>query len=259
MIRSFDRTAADIRPLVIEKNVNPYAEGSAIISVGETKVLCTCTVEKKTPPFRQESGLGWLTAEYSMLPRATAFRNVREANRGKLGGRTMEIQRLIGRSLRSIMDFSLLADYTLTVDCDVLVADGGTRTAAINGGFVAVSLACQKMLSEGVIDGYPILDDLGAVSVGIVSSELLVDLDYEEDSNADADMNIVLLGSGELVELQATAEKKPFSRLELWQGLDLATVAINKIIALQKDILHHPEIRTQCVASTPSANFCLLP
>jgi ribonuclease PH len=233
-MRSFDRTFADARPVLMEKDVNPYAEGSVIISVGETKVLCTCSVEKKLPPFRLESGQGWLTAEYSMLPRATSTRNAREVSRGKPGGRTMEIQRLIGRSLRSVLDFSLLPGYTLTVDCDVLVADGGTRTASITGGFVAVCLACRKMVDDGLIEAYPVINELAAVSVGVVNSEVLVDLDYEEDSNADADMNIVMTGKGEMVELQATAEKKPFSRSELLQGMDLAAAAIEKLISLQK-------------------------
>lgn len=214
-----------------------YAEGSALIETGETKVLCTATVEDRVPPFLRDMGRGWVTAEYSMLPRSTKDRVVRDSVRGRIGGRSHEIQRLIGRSLRSVVDLEKLGERSLTIDCDVLQADGGTRTAAITGAFVALSDAVFNMTTEGIIAENPVLDFLAAVSVGIVGSGPALDLNYEEDSEAEVDMNVVMTGSGLLVEVQGTAEGKPFTKNALNRLIKLADKGITELIAKQKEIL----------------------
>jgi len=205
--------------------------------MGSTRVICTASVEDKVPPFLKGSGRGWITAEYSMLPRATQTRNEREAKRGKIGGRTHEIQRLIGRSLRGVVDLSAFGERTIYIDCDVIEADGGTRTASISGGFIALSLTFQKLIKDGVIKKTPVLDTVSAISVGIVNGEKLLDLCYEEDSNADVDLNIVATGNGRLIEVQGTAEKNPFTKKDMDDLIHLAFKGIKKITAVQKKIL----------------------
>lgn len=219
------------RPVAIETGVSPYAEGSCIISTGQTRVLCTASVAEGVPPWRERSGAGWVTAEYAMLPRATHTRSGRERNGPK--GRTQEIQRLIGRSLRSVTDMKAMGQNTITVDCDVLQADGGTRTASITGACVALSLAMQWMLHEGLVERTPIVERVAAVSVGIVDGVPVLDLDYREDSSAQVDMNIVATESGGLVEVQGTAEGDPFPRRQLDAMLDLGMAGIETLLAAQ--------------------------
>lgn len=240
MTRSDGRAADALRTVSMKPKVNLYAEGSVLIEMGQTKVLCTVSVEEKVPPFLKDLGKGWVTAEYGMLPRATHERNQREAARGKQTGRTQEIQRLIGRSLRSVVDPVKIGPRTLTVDCDVLQADGGTRTASINGGFVAMCMAFQELHSRGMITGWPVREYLGAVSVGIVGGEPYLDLCYVEDSSAETDMNLVVTESGKIVEIQGTAEDTPFSREMLDRLLGLGTKGIQEIIAVQKTIVSFP-------------------
>jgi ribonuclease PH len=218
-------------------NVNKYAEGSVYIEMGDTKILCTATVDEKVPPFLKGQGKGWVTAEYSMLPRATHSRNQREANRGKLTGRTMEIQRLIGRALRSVVNLKSLGERTITLDCDVIQADGGTRTTSITGAFVALCIAVNKISQQHRLPVFPITDYLASVSVGVVGGHTLLDLNYEEDSKAKVDMNLVMTGNGQFVELQGTGEESPFSRQELDEMLILGEQGIKDIIARQRDIL----------------------
>jgi ribonuclease PH len=218
-------------------NVNKYAEGSVFIEMGDTKVLCTATVDEKVPPFLKGQGKGWVTAEYSMLPRATQSRNQREAARGKLSGRTMEIQRLIGRALRSVVNLQALGERTITLDCDVIQADGGTRTTSITGSFVAMAIAINKIAQQHKLPVFPISDFLASVSVGVVGEEPLLDLNYEEDSKAKVDMNLVMTGSGAFVELQGTGEESPFTRQELDELLKLGEQGIRELIAKQKEAL----------------------
>ncbi|MEJ8303404.1 ribonuclease PH [Saccharibacillus sacchari] len=232
-----DRKPDEIRPVKLEINTNKYAEGSVVIEVGDTKVICNATVEEKVPPFMKGQGRGWVTAEYSMLPRATHTRNIRESAKGKLGGRTMEIQRLIARALRSVVDLQALGERTITVDCDVIQADGGTRTTSITGAFVAMCLAVNKLEEQGKLKRYPITNFLASVSVGVVENEALLDLRYDEDSNAAVDMNVVMTGSGEFVELQGTGEDRPFSRAELNQMLELGEIGVQQMISVQKQAL----------------------
>lgn len=232
-----DRKPDEIRPVKLEIDTNKYAEGSVMIEVGDTKVICNATVEEKVPPFMKGQGRGWVTAEYSMLPRATHTRNIRESAKGKLGGRTMEIQRLIARALRSVVDLQALGERTITVDCDVIQADGGTRTTSITGAFVAMCLAVNKLEEQGKLKRYPITDFLASVSVGVVENEALLDLRYDEDSNAAVDMNVVMTGSGEFVELQGTGEDRPFSRAELNQMLELGEIGVKQMISVQKQAL----------------------
>lgn len=236
-MRTDGRQTNELRPLTITPNVNKYAEGSVYIEVGDTKVLCTASVEERVPHFMKGQGKGWVTAEYSMLPRATHTRNQREAAKGKLGGRTMEIQRLIGRALRSVIDLQALGERTITVDCDVIQADGGTRTTSITGAFVALTIAMNKLATQHKLAKFPITDYLASVSVGVVGDRALLDLNYEEDSKAKVDMNVVMTGSGQFVELQGTGEERPFSREELDQLLALGSEGIEKMIAMQKEIL----------------------
>lgn len=225
------------RPMIVTVGVNKYAEGSVYIEVGDTKVLCTATVEEKVPMFMKGQGKGWITAEYSMLPRATHTRNQRESARGKLSGRTMEIQRLIGRALRSVVDLNKLGERSITIDCDVLQADGGTRTTSITGAFVAMTIAIDKLVKKHDLKEFPVTDFLASTSVGVVGHKLLLDLNYEEDSKAAVDMNVVMTGQGQFVELQGTGEERPFSRQELDALLTLAEKGINEMIEQQKEAL----------------------
>ncbi|NLM51842.1 MAG: ribonuclease PH [Firmicutes bacterium] len=229
------RQAKQMRPLTITPNFLKAPEGSALIELGETKVICTASVEDKVPPFLRGLGQGWVTAEYAMLPRATEVRTQRE--RGKISGRSLEIQRLIGRSLRSVVNLNALGERTIWIDCDVIQADGGTRTASISGAFVALYLALAKLVANGTLEELPITDFLAATSVGIVENELLLDLSYEEDSKAQVDMNVVMTAGGQLVEVQGTAEGAPFSRQTLNEMLDLAAMGISEIVKVQKTLL----------------------
>lgn len=229
------RQAKQMRPLTITPNFLKAPEGSALIELGETKVICTASVEDKVPPFLRGLGQGWVTAEYAMLPRATEVRTQRE--RSKISGRSLEIQRLIGRSLRSVVNLNALGERTIWIDCDVIQADGGTRTASISGAFVALYLALAKLVANGTLEELPITDFLAATSVGIVENELLLDLSYEEDSKAQVDMNVVMTAGGQLVEVQGTAEGAPFSRQTLNEMLDLAAMGISEIVKVQKTLL----------------------
>lgn len=236
-MRSNGRNEDQLRPLTITTGTNKYAEGSVIIEMGDTKVICTATVDEKVPPFLKGQGKGWVTAEYSMLPRATQTRNQREAARGKLTGRTMEIQRLIGRALRSVVNLQALGERSITLDCDVIQADGGTRTASITGAFVAMAFAINKIALQHKLAVFPITDYLAAISVGVVGDKTLLDLNYEEDSKAKVDMNVVMTGGGAFVEVQGTGEERPFSRQELDQLLGLGEKGIYELIAVQKEVL----------------------
>jgi ribonuclease PH len=236
-VRADGRQADELRPVQIMRHFSKHAEGSVLIEVGDTKVICTASVEEGVPPFRRASGEGWLTSEYAMLPRATGTRSPREAARGRIGGRTHEIQRLIGRSLRAVMDFQLLGPRTIWVDCDVIQADGGTRTASITGGFIAVFDALEHLRRNGTITGIPLWDFVAATSVGIVAGQPLLDLSYEEDSACQVDMNIVMTGREQFIEVQGTAEDQPFTRAELDQLLDLASHGIRQLIQLQRNLI----------------------
>jgi len=233
-----DRRNDQLRPLTVEVGVAPYAEGSCLITAGDTRVLCTASVSEGLPRWREGSGLGWVTAEYAMLPRATHTRTRRE--RTGVGGRTQEIQRLIGRSLRSVTDMAALGPRTVTVDCDVLQADAGTRTASITGACVALGMAGRWLLAEGLVERSPLRERVAAVSVGIVDGEPRLDLDYGEDSSAQVDMNVVATQSGGLVEVQGTAEGAPFPREDLDHLLDLALSGIEELLAAQARILEGP-------------------
>lgn len=231
------RAADQMRPVRFEVGYTKYAEGSVLISVGDTRVLCTATVEERVPPFLKDQGQGWITAEYGMLPRSTGTRMRREASAGKQGGRTVEIQRLIGRSLRAAVDLTRLGERTITVDCDVIQADGGTRTAAITGGFVALALALRQLVETGVLEENPILHHVAAISAGVVAGQPVLDLAYEEDSVAETDMNLVMTEHGGFVEIQGTAEGAPFSRMELDALLELGAQGIETLITLQRQAL----------------------
>lgn len=234
MERSYQRSQDQLRPVEIIPGFTNNPDGSVLIKSGETMVLCTAMVEERVPPFLRGSGNGWVTAEYSMLPGSTDSRSVRESARGKIGGRTYEIQRLVGRSLRGVVDMKALGERTVWLDCDVLQADGGTRTASITGAFIALYMALKKLHDSGVLPSIPVTDYIAAISVGIVDGFLVLDLDYSEDSNAEVDMNVVMTGQGLLVEVQGTAEGKAFSREQLNQLLDLAQKGIGELIAAQK-------------------------
>ncbi len=236
-VRMDGRRPDDLRPVLIERGYIKHAEGSALISVGDTRVICTATVEDKVPPFLRGTAQGWITAEYAMLPRATEQRSQRESTRGRVGGRTMEIQRLIGRALRAVIDMKALGEKTLWIDCDVIQADGGTRTAAITGAFVAIVEALSALRQRGVLTKLPVRDYLAATSVGIAGQEMLLDLRYSEDSAASVDMNVVMTGSGQLVEVQGTGETTTFSRAELSSLLDLAEMGILQLIEMQRQVL----------------------
>src|SRR5688572_21768840 len=226
--RAFDQ----LRQTKITPNISPYAEGSALIEVGNTKIICTATVEEKVPPFLRNKGTGWVTAEYAMLPRATNTRIQRETQRPS--GRTQEIQRLIGRSLRAVVDTKLLGERQIFVDCDVILADGGTRTASITGAYVALALACRKLVRNSVVKVNPLLSEVAAVSVGVVEGTPVLDLAYVEDSVAEVDMNIVCTGAGKFIEIQGTAEREPFTREQMNEMLALAEKGINDLFLIQR-------------------------
>jgi ribonuclease PH len=236
-MRSDGRAAAEARPLKITTDYLVAAEGSALIEVGHTRVLCAATVEETLPPFLRNSGKGWVTAEYAMLPRATSTRSAREVTKGKPSGRTHEIQRLIGRSLRSVVDLKALGERSVIVDCDVIQADGGTRTAAITGAYVALAIALRTLVKFKVLTKNPLSDSVAATSVGLVGQEAMLDLCYEEDSRAEVDMNVVMTGSGQFVELQATAEKTPFSDGQMVELLALARQGIQALLQAQQTAL----------------------
>ena len=236
-MRSDGRLPEQLRPTRITPNYLVHAEGSVLVEAGKTKVICTASVEDRVPPFRRNTGKGWVTAEYGMLPRATTTRTQRESTAGKIGGRTQEIQRLIGRSLRAVTRLEELGERTITLDCDVIQADGGTRTASISGAFVALVLAINKMREQDLIRTIPITDFVAATSVGIVGGMPLLDLAYEEDSKAEVDMNIVKTGDGRYIEVQGTAESEPFDRTALGGLLELADAGIARLIAKQREIV----------------------
>ncbi len=238
MNRSFDRGPAELRPLSLQRKYTRHPEGSVLVSMGDTQVLCTASVEEKVPPFLKGKGGGWVTAEYGMLPRATNTRGAREAAAGKQSGRTQEIQRLIGRSLRAVTDLAKLGERQVTIDCDVLQADGGTRCASITGAMVAMADAFAWMRAQGMIAGDPIREFVAAVSVGIVQGTPVLDLDYSEDSGCDTDMNVVMTGAGHFVEVQGTAEGHPFTREEMSKLLDLASKGIAQLVTAQRSALN---------------------
>lgn len=237
MDRVDGRKPGELRPVRITRHYNKYAEGSVLIEVGDTKVICTASVEEKAPMFLRGEGKGWVTAEYGMLPRATGSRTPREAARGRVVGRTHEIQRLIGRSLRSVVDLSALGERTVWLDCDVIQADGGTRTASITGAFVALVDALNKLRAEGQLARLPVSDYIAATSVGRLKKEIILDLCYEEDSKAEVDMNIVMTGAGRFVEVQGTGEEATFDRREINSMIDLAAKGIDRLITVQKEAL----------------------
>ncbi len=236
-MRPSGRAPNQMRDVTIEPNFNKHAEGSCLIKFGDTHVICTATVEDRVPPWLRDAGHGWVTAEYGMLPRSTNSRINREATRGGQGGRTHEIQRLIGRSLRAITDLKALGEMQVRIDCDVIQADGGTRTASITGGYVALNLASQNLVELGVIKEIPLLGQLAAVSCGIYEDTAVLDLDYPEDSNAEADANFILTGTAEIVEIQGTAEDQPFSEAHLLEMLALAKKGVGELIDIQKSVL----------------------
>ncbi|HEB98280.1 MAG TPA: ribonuclease PH [Thiotrichales bacterium] len=236
-MRPSQRAADELRPIRITRNYTMHAEGSVLIEFGHTRVLCTASVEDRVPPWLRGQGRGWVTAEYGMLPRATGERTGREAARGKQGGRTMEIQRLIGRSLRAVVDLEKLGERLITIDCDVIQADGGTRTASITGGYVALADAVSHLMEQGALTESPLTGQVASVSVGIYQGTPVLDLDYAEDSNAETDMNVVMNEKGEFIEVQGTAEGHPFSREELMNMLELAQGGIFRLIEEQKKAL----------------------
>jgi len=235
--RSDGRAAGDLRSVKITPGYLPYAEGSVLIEMGNTRVVCGASFEERVPPFLRNTGQGWLTAEYAMLPRATQTRTPRETGRGGPSGRTHEIQRLIGRSLRAVADMKALGERTIAIDCDVLQADGGTRTAAITGAYVAFALANRRLLETGKISRSTVMNQVAAVSVGVVDNTALLDLKYDEDSRAEVDMNIVCTGDGRFIEVQGTAEREPFSRSQMDDLLELANRGIATLIGLQKAVI----------------------
>ncbi|RKD23855.1 ribonuclease PH [Ammoniphilus oxalaticus] len=236
-MRVDQRNLDQLRPIKITKDYIKHAEGSVLIEVGDTKVICTATIDEKVPPFMRGQGKGWITAEYSMLPRATETRNIREASKGRIGGRTMEIQRLIGRALRSVVDLEALGERTIWLDCDVIQADGGTRTASITGAFIAMADALGKLREKREWAQLPLRDYLAATSVGIIGEEMALDLAYVEDSSAIVDMNIVMTGNGQFVEVQGTGEEKPFTYDQLQGLLELGRKGVQELVALQKEAL----------------------
>jgi len=236
-MRHDGRANDQLRPITITRNYIKHAEGSCLIEVGDTKVICTATLEDRVPPFMRGGGKGWITAEYGMLPRATESRNARESSKGKVGGRTMEIQRLIGRALRSVVKLEMMGERTVWLDCDVIQADGGTRTASITGAFVAMVDAMNKLVENGTWKELPISDFLAATSVGIIEGQPMLDLNYKEDSTAIVDMNVVMTGQGKFVELQGTGEEAPFSADELQQLLAIGQKGIRELIQAQQTAL----------------------
>jgi ribonuclease PH len=238
-MRSDQRPANQLRDTTLTPNYLEHAEGSVFVEAGRTKVICAASIEDRVPQFLRNSGKGWVTAEYGMLPRATNTRMQREASAGKVGGRTQEIQRLIGRSLRSVTNLPALGERTIWIDCDVIQADGGTRTASITGAFVALALACEKLRERDLVKAIPLVDYVAATSVGIVEGEALLDLAYDDDCRADVDMNIVKTGDGRFIEVQGTAEAMPFGRDALIALLDLADLGIKQLVEKQKAIVGH--------------------
>jgi len=236
-MRPSQRQLSQLRTVAITRHFTRHAEGSVLIEMGDTQVLCTASVEESVPSFLRGKGQGWVTAEYGMLPRSTHTRSAREAAKGKQSGRTQEIQRLIGRSLRAVIDLKALGERQITLDCDVLQADGGTRCASITGAWLALHDACTQLVAQGKLPANPIRDHVAAISVGIYKGAPVLDLDYPEDSDCDTDMNVVITGSGGIVEIQGTAEGEPFTRAQMNQLLDLAESGINELIARQKAAL----------------------
>jgi ribonuclease PH len=237
MTRSDQRGPAELRPLKMTPQYLMHPEGSVLIEAGRTKVICTASVEDRVPPFLRNSGKGWVTAEYGMLPRATNTRTTREAASGKVGGRTQEIQRLVGRSLRAVTKLEALGERTIWIDCDVIQADGGTRTASITGSYVALVLAMRTLVQRGVVASVPVTDHVAAISVGVVDGVPLLDLAYDEDSRAEVDMNVIKTSDGRYIEIQGTAETTPFGRDRLGELLSLADAGIAELVALQKQVL----------------------
>lgn len=236
-VRTDGRAADELRSVTITPGYLPYAEGSVLIEMGQTRVVCSASVEDRVPPFLRNTGQGWITAEYSMLPRATQQRTAREVRRGGPSGRTHEIQRLIGRSLRAAADMKLLGERTMTLDCDVIQADGGTRTAAITGAYVACALASNRLVTSGKIPRSIVINEVAAISVGIVENTALLDLKYDEDSRAEVDMNVVCTGDGRYIEVQGTAEREPFSRAQMDGLLALADQGIKRLVAIQREVI----------------------
>ncbi len=237
-MRKDGRRNDQLRPIKVTRNFIKHPEGSVLIEFGDTKVICNASIEEKVPPFLKDTGQGWITAEYSMLPRATASRSIRESSTGKIGGRTQEIQRLIGRSLRAVVDLNGLGERTIWIDCDVIQADGGTRTASITGGFIALADALHYGVKNGIFERNPLKGYLAAVSVGVVDGEAMLDLCYEEDFKAEVDMNVVMTDDGRFVEIQGTAEGEPFKKEVFDELLKLAEKGISEIIKIQKEILN---------------------
>ena len=236
-MRSDGRKPGQLRPLLITPGYLKTADGSVLIEVGDTKVICTAKLEERVPPFLRNSGKGWITAEYGMLPGSSQVRIGRESARGKIGGRTHEIQRLIGRSLRAIADLKSLGEKTIWIDCDVIQADGGTRTAAITGGYVALVEAVRRWLDRGIITKDPIQDSVAAISIGVIEGRIFLDLRYEEDSRANVDMNFVMTGSGKFVEVQGTAESAPFTKKQMERMAEIAQTGIRELLRAQKKVL----------------------
>ena len=236
-MRPSQRQPSELRTIRITRNFTRHAEGSVLIEMGDTQVLCTASVEESLPSFLRGRGQGWVTAEYGMLPRSTHTRSAREAAKGKQSGRTQEIQRLIGRSLRAVTDLKARGERQITLDCDVLQADGGTRCASITGAWIALFDACQKLVAAGKLPANPVRDHVAALSVGIYKGEAVTDLDYPEDSDCDTDMNVIMTGSGGIVEIQGTAEGEPFTRAQMNQLIDLAEAGIRDLVAKQKEAL----------------------
>lgn len=237
MVREGQRGSEELRKIKLTKNFMKFAEGSCFIEAGNTKVVCTASLEETVPPFLKGKGQGWITSEYGMLPRSCQARVQREASRGKPSGRTQEIQRLVGRCLRSVVDLTKLGERTIWIDCDVIQADGGTRAASINGSFIALIEAFEKMRQGKIIDEIPVSDFVAAVSVGIIDKKVLLDLDYQEDSKAEVDMNVVMTSKGKFIEIQGTAEREPFSETNMDNMLQIAKKGIKEIIAIQKRAL----------------------
>jgi ribonuclease PH len=236
-MRSNGRKTDELRPVRIIRNYIKNAEGSVLIQLGETRVICTASLEERVPPFLRNSGRGWVTAEYAMLPRSTKTRTTRESTQGKVGGRTHEIQRLIGRSLRAVMDLSLIGERTFWIDCDVIQADGGTRTASITGAYIALYDAVEYLRKQISIPRDPLVDSVAAISVGVVDGQICLDLNYEEDSKAEVDCNFVMTGQGKFIEIQGTAEGQPFSKEAFEKMTALATMGIEKLTAIQQQVL----------------------
>jgi len=237
MLRTHNRRFNEIRPITVTRNYIKYSEGSVLIEMGDTRIICTASVEEKVPLFLRGTQQGWVTAEYSMLPRANQVRNIRDSIKGKINGRAQEIQRLVGRSLRAVTDLNKLGPRMVWIDCDVIQADGGTRTTAIIGSFIAMIDAFNFLKAENKIESIPVKHFLGAISVGIVDGEMLLDLDFKEDSHAQVDMNVIMTERGEVVEIQGTAEDRPFSKRNLNQLIELAECGINQVIEREKEII----------------------